>query len=481
MIVVFVSMFFLGFLGIVVTSFFVLPVKWRPYVLLFASYVFCGFLDLRALAVLILVSFCTWRTGVRIERYGTKGLDRAGKRSMVWVIFLYVFLLCVYKYMPGLLEITGLEQQMPKGFVSSFAMPVGLSFYLFQAIGYLVDIYKKKEKAEKSFLCLSCYFAFFPKLVSGPIERERGFLDQFKKIGRVKFWDRGRLSTAFTYMLWGYFMKMVVADRLAATVNQIFADPNEFDSLWLVLGALFYTMQIYCDFAGYSYIAIGCGKVFGINLTHNFESPYCAGTISGFWRRWHISLSTWLRDYLYIPLGGNRKGNFRKCVNTMLVFLVCGMWHGAGLNFVVWGLLHGLYSVTEVLWRKTGRKMRGGRILTFCAVAFAWIFFRAENLKAASDYVAGMFTTGIKPGMWYPAIQALGLNTVEAVVIVFGIAVVWAIDRLCNKRQMHLPVLIQYKENAARYFVFYLLIIAILIFGVYGPGYHAEQFIYMQF
>ena len=282
-------------------------------------------------------------------------------------------------------------------------------------------------------------------------------------------------------MLWGYFMKMVVADRLAATVNQIFGDPNEFDSLWLVLGALFYTMQIYCDFAGYSYIAIGCGKVFGINLTHNFESPYCAGTISGFWRRWHISLSTWLRDYLYIPLGGNRKGTFRKCVNTMLVFLVCGMWHGAGLNFVVWGLLHGLYSVTEVLWRKTGRKMRGGRILTFCAVAFAWIFFRAENLKAASDYVSGMFTTGIKPDMWYPAMQALGLNTVEAVVIVFGIAVVWAIDRLCNKRQMHLPVLIQYKENAARYFVFYLLIIAIFIFGVYGPGYHAEQFIYMQF
>lgn len=477
----FVSMFFLVFLGIVVTLFFALPVKCRPFVLLFASYVFCGWIDLRALAVLILISLCTWRAGIRIERYRNGGRDGAGKVNAVLVICLYAFLLCVYKYVPVILEGTGLEQQMPEGFVSSFIMPVGLSFYLFQAIGYLVDIYKKKEKAEKSFLCLSCYFAFFPKLVSGPIEREGGFLNQLKKTGHVKFWDRGRLSTAFTYMLWGYFMKMVVADRLAVTVNQIFGKPDQFDSLWLVLGALFYTMQIYCDFAGYSYIAIGCGKIFGIDLTHNFESPYCAGTISGFWRRWHISLSTWLRDYLYIPLGGNRKGTFRKCVNTMIVFLVCGMWHGAGLNFVVWGLLHGIYSVIEVLWRKTGWKMRGGRILTFCAVAFAWIFFRADNLRAASDYVSGMFTTGIRPYMWHPAMEILGLNTVEAVVIAIAIVVVWAIDGLCNRKRMHLPVLIQYKENAARYFVFYLLIIAILIFGVYGPGYHAEQFIYMQF
>lgn len=479
--VVFVSMFFLGFLGIVVTLFFALPVKCRPFVLLFASYVFCGWIDLRALAVLVLISICTWRMGIRIERYMDKGLERTGKISAVLTVCLYIFLLCVYKYMPGILKWTGLEGKAPQAVVSSFVMPVGLSFYLFQAIGYLADICKGKERAEKSFLCISCYFAFFPKLVSGPIERERGFFNQFKKIGKVRFWDRGRLSTAFTYMLWGYFMKMVVADRLAVTVNRIFENPYEFDSLWLVLGALFYTVQIYCDFAGYSYIAIGCGKIFGINLTHNFETPYCARSISGFWRRWHISLSTWLRDYLYIPLGGNRRGTARKCINTMIVFLVCGMWHGAGFNFIVWGFLHGIYSVIEVIWRKTGRKMAGGRIITFLAVAFAWIFFRAENLKAASDYIAGMFTTGVRPETWHITMQSLGLNTVEALVIVFGIAAVWAIDGLCNKRRMHLPVLIQYKKNATRYFVFYLLLIAILIFGMYGPGYHAEQFIYMQF
>lgn len=466
------SIGFLIFLGITAALFFVLPGKWRPGLLLAASYLLCGWLDVRALAVLLLVSLCTWRVGL------------AKKKRRIYLILtvsLGIALLGLYKYTPYLLMRLGISEKLPQGILERLVMPVGLSFYLFQAIGYLVDVYKGKSPAEKSFWYLGCYLAFFPKLVSGPIEREEDFLPQLKRLKDVKFYDRGRLSTAFTYMLWGYFMKMVVADRLAITVNPIFEAPETYDSFWLILGALFYTMQIYCDFAGYSYIAIGCGEIFGIKLTQNFKAPYCASGITDFWRRWHVSLSSWLRDYLYIPLGGNRKGTARKCMNTMIVFLVCGMWHGSGVNFVVWGLLHGFYSVIETLIRKAGWKIRGGRIGTFLAVAFAWIFFRASSFGAAVRYVRTMLTAGFQPGMWRQYAELLSLNPVEIVVILAGIIVIWSVDELCNRRKVHLPVFIQYKENAGRYLVFYMLLMAIFIFGMYGPGYQAEQFIYMQF
>ncbi len=477
----FVSVFFLAFLGVTGLLFFLLPVKCRPAVLLISSYVFCGYADLRALAVLILISFCTWATGRRIEKSQARGRILQSKIRMVGLVVLYAAILCGYKYLPYFLERFGIGRQVPDWVLGQLIMPIGLSFYLFQAIGYLVDVYQGKSRAEKSFLLLSCHLAFFPKLVSGPIEREQDFLPQLKSIGQVKAWDRGRLSVAFTYMLWGYFMKMVVADRLAVTVNQIFDYPDLFDSLWLLVGMLLYTMQIYCDFAGYSYIAIGCAKIFGLNLTQNFKAPYLAGSISDFWRRWHVSLSTWLRDYIYIPLGGNRKGIVRKCVNTMVVFLVCGMWHGVGINFILWGLLHGLYSVIETLSRKMGWKVKGGQVITFLSVAFAWIFFRASSAGAAFVYVGRMFTAGIHPGSWRESVEMLGLNAVEMAVILAGLLVIGMVDYLCNKKKLHLPVLIQYRPSAARYFVFYLLIIAIFVFGMYGPGYHAEQFIYMQF
>ena len=492
------TMIFPVFMGIVVTLFFLLPVKCRPALLFLSSYVFCGWIDMRGLAVLILISIFTWRAGIRLERLRDKmrgenaergrGKTRQVRGFVIFAVGFLVIVLCVYKYGAWLLNLVFNGNpvscggwQAPQRIAASLAMPVGLSFYMFQAIGYLADIYKGKSGAEKNFIYLGCYLAFFPKLVSGPILREQDFLPQLKRLTQVRFGDRGRLSTAFTYMLWGYFMKMVVADRLAVTVNQIFAAPETFDSFWLLLGAFFYTMQIYCDFAGYSYIAIGCGKIFGLDLAQNFKAPYCAVSITDFWRRWHVSLSSWLRDYLYIPLGGNRKGIARKCINTVIVFLVCGMWHGAGIHFAVWGLLHGIYSVIDALVRKAGWKIRGGRLLTFVEVVFAWIFFRAQSLREALSYVGGIFTAGIHPEKWRETAEAVQIGGVEALVIVCGIAVVLSIDELCNARKLNMPVLVQKKENAVRYLIFYLLVIAIFIFGMYGPGYHAEQFIYMQF
>lgn len=477
----FVSMVFPVFLGIVVALFFALPVKWRPAFLLAASYAVCGWMDWRSLLVLVVISFSTWAAGRKIEKLLVEGKKSRGKICLQAVVAAYVFILCFYKYIPSFLWAADWGGRAKESLLSNLIMPIGLSFYLFQAIGYLIDIYKEKSSAEKNFVYLSCYLAFFPKLVSGPIEREENLLPQIKSPVKVTLKDRGRLSTAFTYMLWGYFMKMVVADRLAVTVNQIFADPSMYDSIWLIVGAFFYTMQIYCDFAGYSYIAIGCARIFGIRLTENFKGPYLAENITDFWRRWHVSLSTWLRDYIYIPLGGNRKGFVRKCINTMIVFLICGMWHGAGLNFVVWGLLHGVYSVIDGVVRQKGWKVKGGRTLTFLAVAFAWIFFRADNLGAALTYIGAMFTAGIHPETWNQTRMDLQLNEVEIALIILSICVVWGVDLYCRRKKLHLPVLIQQKQNAVRYLIFYLLLIAIFVFGMYGPGYHAEQFIYMQF
>lgn len=477
----FVSVFFLVFLGIAAMLFFLLPVRFRAMVLLASSYIFCGLLEIRALAVLIFISFCTWAVGLKIERLRAQGNILLNKICMIVVVGIYCMILCSCKYLPCFFTLSGMEAKMPEGLLGQFIMPMGLSFYLFQAIGYLADIYTGKSQAESSFLFLSCHLAFFPKLVSGPIERAQDFLPQLKNLSQVKAWNRGRLSTAFTYMLWGYFMKMVVADRLAVTVNKIFDNPGEFDSFWLVTGMLFYTMQIYCDFAGYSYIAIGCAKIFGLELTQNFKAPYYADSIADFWRRWHVSLSTWLKDYIYIPLGGNRKGTVRKCINTMVVFLICGMWHGSSGNFIVWGLLHGFYSVVETVLKKLGWKVKGGKIITFFAVSFAWIFFRADSALAGFAYIERMVTAGINLNEWNQMRRMLELSGVEIGVILVGITVIWLVDGLCNRKKLHLPVLIQYKENAGRYFVFYLLVMAIFIFGMYGPGYHAEQFIYMQF
>lgn len=475
------SMMFPIFLGITVLLFFLLPIKCRPAVLLFSSYFFCGFISLQALAVLIVVSVWVWAEGIWIEHLGKKGKNNHSRAAAISAVGICILVLAIFKYGNSVISRVGLEGVLGERILSGLIMPVGLSFYLFQAIGYLADIATGKSHAEKNFFYLGCFLAFFPKLVSGPIEREGDFIPQMKKFGEVKFWDRGRLSTAFTYMLWGYFMKMVVADRLAIQVNILFDRMQEFDSFWLVMGALFYTIQIYCDFAGYSYIAIGCAQIFGIQLTQNFKAPYQAASITEFWRKWHVSLSGWLRDYLYIPLGGSRKGFGRKCVNTMIVFLVCGMWHGAGMHFVAWGILHGLYSVADSIIRRKGWKIPAGRFITFTEVAVAWIFFRAESLRQALRYIYYMATAGIHPEQMKNMQEMLGLDMPEMIIVGFGIILVWLADELCNRKQMHFPFLIQQRKNTVRYTIFYLLLIAIFIFGVYGSGYHTEQFIYMQF
>ncbi len=491
----FVSIFFLIFLGVVVACYFCVHTQWRPCILLIASYLFCAFLSLKALAVLVGISLLTWISGMWLERImmDNKTGEKNGRIYLGVIISIFLLILCGHKYIPYIAVRLGMTESGEWHFLTDIVMPVGLSFYLFQAIAYLVDIYRKKEQAENNYIYLGLYLAFFVKFVSGPIERKGKFVSQLKELENVKFWDRGRLSLAFTYMLWGYFLKMVIADRLSQIVTVVFEAPGNYDSLWLVMGAVFYAVQIYCDFEGYTCIAIGCARIFGIKLTHNFRFPYRAENISDFWRRWHISLSGWLREYLYIPLGGNRRGILRKYINTMIVFVVCGMWHGTGLNYIVWGMLHGIYSIVYSIWSRCKTKIFHlkvkkkeaakivGRGLTFFLVTFAWIFFRSSGLRTGLAYVKSMVSAGVRPAEYIRWLTESGIGYIELAISILGVLVVGILDRGCERRKEYLPEWIQHGSNGKRYLVFYILVIVIFVFGVYGPGYRAEEFIYMQF
>ncbi len=474
----FTSLLFPIFLIIAAGLYFLLPGKYRVFFLLMISWIFCAMISLRSLIILLLISIFTFLSGRRIHTSANRSVR---KRRAVLSVIVCVAILSAYKYLPYLLQTLPFAGRIPDTVFERLIIPVGLSFYLFQAIGYLIDVYQEKYPAEKDFIRFSLYLAYFAKFTSGPIERENSFGSQLDHLGKVRFFDRGRLSLAFTYLLYGYFMKLVIADRLSPVVSLLFEAPESYDSLFLIAGSLFYTIQIYCDFAGYSFISIGCSLLFGIRLTQNFNAPYCSKSITEFWRRWHISLSSWLKDYVYIPLGGNQRGLCRKCINTMIVFILCGMWHGAGLNFLAFGFLHGIYSVLDTLFKKAKLRIPFSRIITFMEVSLAWIFFRASGLRSALSYLFHMVTRGLQVKEYPALLKMLDINAAEAAVIVTGIFLVLITDILSYRNRESFPRLIQHMENMGRYLVFYLMIVLLFIFGIYGPGYQSGQFIYMQF
>lgn len=480
----FVSYYFLLFLSLLWISYVLSPKSWRRGILLAFSYGFCAFLSLEALLVLAASTGLVFTAAQSIEKHR----EDKGKSKKVAVITIgvFAFILVVWKNIPYLIKMLDLHQIPQDSFARSIVLPIGFSFYAFQAIGYLYDVYQGKEKAEKDFIAFALYMGFFAKLVSGPIERKGKFSEQIGKLEQVQVLNTGRLSLAFTYLLWGYFLKLVLADRLALIVNEVYKVPSAYDSIWLLGAAVFYSFQIYADFAGYTSIAIGCGLLFGLELTQNFKSPYQAENITDFWRRWHISLSSWLRDYLYIPLGGNRKGKLRKYLNTMVVFLVCGIWHGNGLSFLVWGLLHGIYSIIDSI-RPKGVELKNrvtamlAKLCTFLAVTFAWIFFRAESLKLALSYIRMMFANGFHPTRPIKGFEQSGLVMLQIYISFFLIALVQWGDGICDKKGASLPELVQKQNRLVRYLFFYLVLICIFVIGIYGGAFKTETFIYMQF
>ncbi len=479
----FFSLSFLSFICIVFFLFYLIRKKSRAYFLLLASFLFIAYLDYRSCIWVMIVTVVIYFIGLIESHFLCKGLTKSAKITAIFGIVGSALSLIIFKNIA--------IWSLGDGIFFGIILPIGFSYYIFQAIAYLADIVSGKIKAEKNLLYFALYMCFFPKFISGPIEEPGALLPQIKDLNKVYLRDDNRLTIAFPTILYGFFMKVVIADRLSMFTSKLFAAPKSYGSIWLFAGMIMYTLQIYCDFAGYSALAVGISKVLGIELTENFFAPYLSGNINEFWRRWHISLSSWLKNYIYIPLGGNKKGPVRRYINVMLVFLICGMWHGSSTNFLVWGLLHGLYiviyGVTYAKWNRLFSLKESGRIsiiigtaLTFLAVAFAWIFFGAPSLSSALVYVREMISFKGGETSLFQQTKNLSFTKIDCLIPIYTVAV-FLLDRFMVKTRLPIGKALYTLPANVRYTIEYILILTILLLGIYGPGFDKANFMYMQF
>jgi alginate O-acetyltransferase complex protein AlgI len=391
------SLDFLIFFPIVFILYFVLPQRFRWIHLLFSSCIF--YMAFKAIYILILffTIIIDYLAGIYIEKAKTQKIK---KKFLVLSLTANICVLAIFKYynflntnISGVLSSFGYTNDIP---YLAILLPIGLSFHTFQAMSYTIEVYRGKQKAEKHFGIYSLYVMFFPQLVAGPIERPQNMLPQFRE---KHFYSNQNLLDGLRLMLWGFFKKLVIADRLSIYVNTVYNHPGEYHFLNLIIATLFFAIQIYCDFSGYSDIAIGAAKTMNFNLMINFERPYFSKNIQDFWKRWHISLSTWFKDYLYISLGGNKVTLKRVFFNIAIVFLISGLWHGANSTFVIWGALHALFFILYILVKDFLKiKLPDNVVFNFCSIlftfsltTFAWIFFRANTLNDALIIVKHIF------------------------------------------------------------------------------------------
>ena len=487
---------FLIFFPLVVLVYFVLPAKARYVWLLAASYYFYMCWNPVYIVLLFLSTAVTYLCGLCLDRPDTK--RAVGKGAVIFCFAANIGMLEYFKY-TGLLVQTVNQILAAAGLGSvpeyDILLPVGISFYTFQALGYIVDVYRGDIRAEKNFLKYALFVSFFPQLVAGPIERSRSLLTQIREEPRHKLWDYERVTGGLITMIWGFFLKVVIADRIAVVVNTVFDGYERYGTVVLAVGAMAFAVQIYCDFAGYSTIAVGAAKVLGFELTDNFNTPYFARSITDFWHRWHISLSTWFRDYLYIPLGGSRRGKLKKYRNILITFGISGLWHGAGWHYMIWGLLHGACQILEKELGPVVRKINqrfGTRTesfgykcfrvaATFAAVDLAWIFFRADSLHQALHYIERMFRYGDWWTLFDQSLYGLGLSVQEVHILFFGLAVLLLADLLKYLKGQTVSDFLSKQWIVFRWAVVLVLLFGCLIFGYYGPGFDSSRFIYFQF
>ena len=382
------SLEFLIFLPIVVGVHWQLPGKWRKYWLLAASYFFYMYWNPALIVLLLFSTVVDYSCGRGMEGAG------AGRRKALLLVSVFVNLglLVSFKYLDffgdtvnGLCAWMGLAYRVP---AMNLILPVGISFYTFQTMSYTIDVYRGRVPAERDFGTFALYVTFFPQLVAGPIERAATLLPQLRAERGL---DREDFAAGFQLLVSGFFRKVVIADLCGSYVDRVYGAAGPVEGAAVAVATLLFAVQIYCDFAGYSEIAAGCARLMGVRLMRNFDRPYLSGSIREFWRRWHISLSGWFTDYLYIPLGGSRQGLKRQLFATLVVFCASGLWHGARWTFVLWGLFHGGLMALELLLPKATGKHRGLRVaLTFCAVTLSWIFFRSATLEQALDFFGAL-------------------------------------------------------------------------------------------
>lgn len=471
---------YLIFLPIVVIFYNLLRGKSKNIFLLLASLTFYSFWNVKYTFLMVLSIVITYMTGIYIEN------NRDSKAKMKLAVFLCFFInlgiLFIFKYFNFFMDLVGKISGGNFNIALDLLLPVGISFYTFQALGYTIDVYRKDLEAERSLIDYALFVSFFPQLVAGPIERSTNLLPQIKNPKKFSYENLVRGLQLFTY---GMFLKLVLADRAAIFVNDAFANYKTYSRGFLIIGAFLFTLQIYCDFYSYSIMAKGSAKILGIDLMDNFKEPLLSKSITEFWRRWHISLSTWFKDYLYIPLGGNRKGSFRKCLNLLIVFLVSGLWHGAELSFVLWGLIHGVFNVIESLFGINKNSKSNifldffRRILTLLIVVFAFIYFRAETIHQGNDYILGIINNPWSNNLLEEITNSkFGLANLYPLGV--GIFILLVFDILKYNR-INLGEKIIRLVLPIRWIIYLAFILGIIIFGIYGPEFSESAFIYFQF
>ena len=466
------SFAFLIFFPIVVLIYFLINHKYRSLFLLLASYYF--YMNwMPAYAILIFSStIITWFCAIQIEKTEIK------KRKLFLLIFSLIInfgILFLYKYFNffnesvyAVLDLLNIRWKVPN---LDLLLPVGISFYTFQAVGYTVDVFRGDLKTERNFKIYALFVSFFPQLVAGPIERAKNLLPQFRK---KHYFDSSRLVIGLKQMIWGYFMKVVIADRLALYVNATFNNVDAHNGTTLLIGSVFFAFQIYCDFAGYSNIAIGASRIMGFDLMKNFNRPYFALNISEFWHRWHISLSTWFRDYVYIPLGGNRVSKSRNYLNLFITFALSGIWHGASWTFFIWGSIHGFYLIIQKFLKfdkiecdSIFIKKIGLIMFNFIIVLVAWIFFRANSLSDAFKVLEKIV---LDPGLPFTE------SATTLLYGLFGLAIL-IIKEIMDESSPNRYNSFENSNSLISAFKMAVLIVIILSIGVFD----GSQFIYFQF
>jgi D-alanyl-lipoteichoic acid acyltransferase DltB (MBOAT superfamily) len=475
------SFSFLAFFALLVIVYYAIPHRFRWGLLLLASLV--NYAAFRAVYVLLLlgITLVGYLAGMAIEQTADRARRKALVVSSIVVVLGALFVNKYYGFfaesLNGLLGGSGGTAVLPR---LTLAAAAGLSFYTFSCVSYLVDVYQARLAAERHFGRFALYISFFPKLLAGPLERARPFLSRLDV--PVQF-DSARVTAGLQLVLWGLFKKVVIADRLAPIVDAAYRQPSFAPPADLVIATYFFAFQLYCDFSGYSDIAIGTAKVLGFDLMENFRRPYLATTVREFWaNRWHLSLSAWFRDYLYIPLGGSRVSASRLYVNLLVVFLVSGLWHGANWTFVVWGGLNGLYQVVGLMIAGRGRRAADDRarstagslvggIATFHLVLVTWVFFRAATLSDAVTVLSRVSGAAVA----LPRLLVNRLNSPELLVSVGLVVLLLAIEWLDERRPMWSRL--ESRPVYVRWTAYYALLLSLLVLG----NWNLTQFVYMQF
>lgn len=484
---IFNSINFMIFFPIVVFGYFIIPQKLKNFWLLVASYYFYMCWK-PAYALLILFSTAsTFLCGILID----KAKDHKQKKLFLIVnIVLNIGILFYFKYFNFFIAtLTSLVPGLGISQNKDLLAVVGISFYTFQSLGYSIDVYRGKIEREKNFLTYALFVSFFPQLVAGPIERSENLLPQFQKTYKFSYENA---SNGLKLMAWGFFKKLIIADGAAQIVNMVYNDPTKYTGIQLIVATVLFAFQIYGDFSGYSDIARGAAQVLGYKLMRNFNHPYFAISVPDFWRRWHISLSSWFMDYIYIPLGGSRKGLVRTCINLMITFFISGLWHGAATTFVVWGVLNGLYNVASGLYSQAKKSFRKEKppekqkaifipfkiLFTFILVDFSWIFFRSKTLSDAFYIIKNLFNDIFKifdPAYFVKAMTDIGFYSNNGIAIVCCILFMLLVEIWEGKSE--LTAKLSKCNVVVRWVFYYAIIILILFFGWFGQS----QFIYFQF